>query len=101
VVGVAAAAGGECADWDADVGGLATGPARGRDVEGGAPVTPKETEALTRLRHYIRATSYPGCRLLSLGEGCTCPLCDVDRLEGALRARDAADAWHEGERRLR
>lgn len=43
-------------------------------------------EPATRLRDFIREQKPGGCRLLSQGESCQCPLCDMDRLESQLRA---------------
>jgi hypothetical protein len=47
-----------------------------------SPSTPGEDAkaARDRLRAFIRETKPGGCRVLSLRDGCTCPLCDVDRL---------------------
>lgn len=47
--------------------------------------------ALDRLRGVL--SGHGGCRLLSLGAGCTCPLCDLDRLAAAL-AGPAAPPSH-------
>ncbi len=46
--------------------------------------TPSEAARLTaiagRVKDAVRMGHPGGCRILSEGEGCTCPLCDVDRL---------------------
>jgi hypothetical protein len=38
-----------------------------------------EQAMAARLQAFIRNNSSPKCRVLSLGDGCLCPLCDVDR----------------------
>lgn len=43
-----------------------------------------------RLRGFITSHMQGGCRMLSIGSACTCPLCDLGRLYDALR-------WYESE----
>ena len=38
-------------------------------------MTPKE-----RLRDFLQKNIFCGCKILSLGDACACPLCDFDRL---------------------
>lgn len=45
-----------------------------------------------RLRAFVRKHLHGGCRILSQGNDCKCPLCDLDRLHDALR-------WYEDEAR--
>lgn len=42
-----------------------------------------------RLREFIRSCLSGGCRMLSKGAACWCPLCDVDRLVAELDAARA------------
>ena len=37
-----------------------------------------------RLRKLIQEHSKGGCKMLSLGEECNCPLCDLDKITRAL-----------------
>ena len=41
-------------------------------------------KAATRLRAFAREHLHGGCRILSLGSECVCPLCDIDLIEDAL-----------------
>jgi hypothetical protein len=43
-----------------------------------SPVT--TSEPTERLKAFVRQAMPGGCKVLSLGDGCTCPLCDIDRL---------------------
>jgi hypothetical protein len=36
--------------------------------------------AQERLEKFIRANLHGGCKMLSMGDGCECPLCDFDRI---------------------
>ena len=48
------------------------------------PAHPVVTEAVERLRSHFHATQSGGCKILSLGDGCLCPFCDIDRIAAAL-----------------
>lgn len=61
---------------------LASRPALGPQDE--------EHETLTRLQAFIRANQVGGCKILSLGDKCICPLCDVERLMSVSALRGAA-----------
>lgn len=38
-----------------------------------------------RLRNFISAHAKDGCKILSVGKDCKCPLCDLDRILNVLR----------------
>lgn len=67
------------------------------DVHVGREVTAEDRAAAARLRRHFREQHPGGCRLLSeaaagrAADGCTCPLCDIDRLVG-LRSAGAEQA---------
>jgi len=44
---------------------------------------PELKAAAERLRTFIKEHSSGGCKIISEGSTCQCPLCDVDRLYGA------------------
>lgn len=44
-------------------------------------------QAATRLREFIRAHAPGGCRVLSKGDDCHCPLCDLDDLASAVEPK--------------
>lgn len=45
-------------------------------------------QAAGRLRQFIFAHTSGGCRLLSRGSDCECPLCDLDRLAAGPRIKE-------------
>ena len=46
-----------------------------------------------RLREFVRQNLNGGCKIISLGADCCCPLCDLERMYAALRwYGDEADA---------
>ena len=47
-------------------------------------------ETVNRLRLFVRKNAPVGkCKMLSMGVGCVCPLCDLERLTGTTRTEDA------------
>jgi hypothetical protein len=48
------------------------------------PTTAAQVQALERLRHFL--SNKGGCRVLSKGDQCQCPLCDLDTLSAALQS---------------
>ena len=48
-----------------------------------------KTQARARLMQFIRAQVDGGCKILSLGDECLCPRCDVDRLFTLLERTQA------------
>ncbi len=47
----------------------------------------------SRLKEFIRAHQAGGCRILSEGRACTCPLCDADKLTELSRALEGVMAF--------
>jgi hypothetical protein len=43
------------------------------------------TAPAQRLRVFVREHLQGGCKILSQGSECTCPLCDIERMSEALR----------------
>jgi len=64
------------------------------------PIAPDQAHqnAAIRLRAFIRAQPTFGfgkeiaCRMLTLGDACECPLCDVDRLQNAAEQEQLGEA---------
>jgi hypothetical protein len=48
-------------------------------------VTGKQLTPANRLGAFVRDHSSGGCRVLTLGDQCECPLCDIDRLRHDAR----------------
>lgn len=46
-------------------------------------MTDRDAAALERLQVFVREHAPGGCRVLSVGDVCDCPLCDLDRLRAA------------------
>lgn len=56
-----------------------------------------DTNVAERLKIFIRDQFAGQCKILSLGDACTCPLCDVDRQARAIRELRAHNAQFEAE----
>ena len=41
-------------------------------------------EELIRLRNFAQHHITGGCKILSLGDGCMCPLCDIARINAII-----------------
>lgn len=59
-------------------------------------MTNPSPEALARLRAFIEKHVVGGCKILLMGEGCMCPLCDLDRLAELVRTLPPATAETDG-----
>lgn len=46
---------------------------------------PGQIEPVVRLRNFIQEHINGGCKIISEGSGCICPLCDLDRLIETLQ----------------
>ena len=53
-------------------------------------MTDQSDRAYARLRKFCEDHIHGGCKILSLGDACTCLLCDLDRLRAAALARERA-----------
>lgn len=60
--------------------------------KGFSMLPPDVASAAVRLNELIRRLAPGGCKILSRGAECLCPLCDLDRILGAVApAASAAD----------
>lgn len=58
-------------------------------------LTVSTERAVLRLRAWIRGHMAGGCRMLSIGDACECPLCDLDRLFTFLKSASSSPAYEE------
>lgn len=50
------------------------------------------SKPIDRLIEFVRKHQHGGCKVVSLGDGCKCPLCDLSRVNQALPERLEATA---------